>query len=135
MTISGVIVVSLAESILSSETVTSYVSFCGMLIMAAKRGLLVARHQYFDIWTLVVNLRRRKWPYKGLHLGGSHRACNLWFSQGGREKGKTCWWAPSLLCSVLPEPFDPSCMFHGFGVTLTLAVLQECSLDSGRHCS
>ena len=42
----------------------------GMLIGIVKRGLLIAGLQYFDCWTLVVSLRRKKWPNKVINLGG-----------------------------------------------------------------
>ena len=32
--------------------------------------LFIALLQYFDSWTLLVSLRRRKWPNKGMDLGG-----------------------------------------------------------------
>jgi hypothetical protein len=43
------------------------------LIRAAKRGLLIAGLQYFDSRTLVVSLRRRKWPNKGIDLVASFK--------------------------------------------------------------
>jgi hypothetical protein len=33
-----------------------------------QRGILIAELQYFDSWILVVSLRRRKWPNKGIVL-------------------------------------------------------------------
>lgn len=36
----------------------------------SQRGLLIAELQYFDSWALVVGLRRRKCPNKGIDLGG-----------------------------------------------------------------
>jgi hypothetical protein len=36
----------------------------------SQRGLLIAKLQCFDSWTLVVSLKRRKWPNKGIDLGG-----------------------------------------------------------------
>jgi len=35
-----------------------------------ERGLLVAEFQYFDTWTLVLSLRKRRGPKKGLDLCG-----------------------------------------------------------------
>lgn len=37
-----------------------------MLIRAAKTGLFISRLKCFDSWTLLVNLRRRKWPSKSI---------------------------------------------------------------------
>jgi hypothetical protein len=34
------------------------------------RKILIAGLQYVDIWTLMDSLRRRKWPNKGVELGG-----------------------------------------------------------------
>lgn len=47
-----------------------YLILGGMLIKAAKGGLVIAGLQYFDSWTLVVSLRRRKWPNKGIDIAG-----------------------------------------------------------------
>jgi hypothetical protein len=33
-----------------------------------QRGLLIAGLDYFESWTLVVNLRKRKWPNKEIDL-------------------------------------------------------------------
>jgi hypothetical protein len=41
-----------------------------MLIRVSQRVLVIAGPQYFDSWTLVVSLRRRKRPNKGIGLGG-----------------------------------------------------------------
>jgi hypothetical protein len=40
------------------------------MLIGSQRGLLFAGIKYFDSWTLVVNLRRRKWPNKGIDLAG-----------------------------------------------------------------
>jgi hypothetical protein len=48
----------------------SWFILIGWLMKVAKRGLLIAELEYFASWTLVVSLRKRKWPYKGIDLGG-----------------------------------------------------------------
>jgi hypothetical protein len=40
------------------------------LIGVAKGGFLIPGFQFLDNWTLVISLRRRKWPYKGIDVGG-----------------------------------------------------------------
>lgn len=45
----------------------------GLVNYGGQRGLLVAGLQHSDSWTLVVSLRRRKWPHKGIDLGDSFR--------------------------------------------------------------
>lgn len=51
----------------------SWFVLIAMLIGATKRGLLIAGLQYFESWTLVVSLRRRKWSNEEIDLGASFR--------------------------------------------------------------
>lgn len=40
-------------------------------------GLLIARFQYFDCWTLGVSLGKRGWPDKGVDLKGQPATGNI----------------------------------------------------------
>lgn len=42
----------------------------GQVNQVSQKELLVSGLQYCDSWTLVVSLRRKKWPNKGTGLGG-----------------------------------------------------------------
>lgn len=64
-----------------------------MLNSSTKEGLLMAGHQDFDSWTLIVILRGRKWLFKRMDLGGLLYECNLvGFStaEGMGKKGNAC---------------------------------------------
>jgi hypothetical protein len=46
-----------------------YLILIGHVNYMSQRGLLIGGLQYFDSWTLVVSLRRKKWINKGIGLG------------------------------------------------------------------
>lgn len=59
----------------------------------SQSGLPIAVLQYFNIWTLVISLRRRKCPNKGIDWVAGREESNLTgFSkvEGIGEKGKAC---------------------------------------------
>jgi hypothetical protein len=45
-----------------------WVILIGLVNYVSQRELLIAGLQYFDSWTLVISLRRRKLPNKGIDL-------------------------------------------------------------------
>ena len=47
--------------------------FIGHVNKVSQRGLLIAGLHYFDGWTLVVSLRKGKWPNKGIDTVVSFR--------------------------------------------------------------
>ena len=72
------------------------------LSIVTKGGLLIVELSYFDSWTLVVNLRRRKWPNRpwwlALRMQSLSKAEGMGEGQGLPE--------PCLPCSGLLEPLQ-----------------------------
>ena len=73
-----------------------YFILIGRVNQGSQREVLIAGLQYFDTWTLVVSLRRRRQPNKGLHLGGWLQEISFQQGRGNGEEG------PGL-----PEPYLP----------------------------
>jgi hypothetical protein len=80
----------------------------GHVSWVSKRGLLIAGLQYFESLTLVVSLRKRKWPKKetGLVVASFRSIIQLAFSKAeGQEAGQGLP-KPCLPCSDWPESFQ-----------------------------